>query len=74
MNRLVFDLKEKRPACALLQALYRADYTRVHVFNPSSWLTTPTADMAMVELTQEQLAAVAKVVNDKFPSHGPPRR
>jgi len=65
--RLVFDMEERRPMCALIQAMYTDDYQKVGHFNVESWLTVPTGEMALFELTPEQFEMVVKTMNVRFP-------
>ena len=65
--RLVFDTEQLRPMCALIQAMYTDDHTKVSRFNAESWLISPTSKMALVELTPEQFERVVKVMNVRFP-------
>ena len=52
MIRLVVDVKQRRPACALLQAEFGGDYRLVHMLPVESWLTSPTPDMKMLTGTR----------------------
>ena len=65
--RLVFDMEERRPMCAIIQAMYTDNYHKVSRFNSESWLISPTDKMALVELTPEQFEKVVKVMNVRFP-------
>ena len=65
--RLVFDMEERRPMCAIIQALHTDDYLKVSRFNAESWLISSTDKMALVELTPEQFERVVKVMNVRFP-------
>jgi hypothetical protein len=65
--RLVFDMTELRPMCAIVQAMYTDDYSKVGHFNTESWLTAPVGQMQLFELTPEQFEKVVKTMNVRFP-------
>ena len=63
---LVVDVKQRRPACVIIQALQgHRDPTGTvsRLFDPHTWLTSPTPDMRVVEGTEEQWRAFAKECN-----------
>ena len=45
----VVDLKLRRPACVLLQAVMGGDIRVAHMFPAEHWLLAPTPDMARVK-------------------------
>lgn len=53
--KIVFDVKLKRPGCALLQAAYGGTPGIHRYFPVETWLLAPTPDMAAYEATPEQL-------------------
>jgi len=57
--KIVFDITLGRPACALLQAAMGGDQVVAQAFPSEAWLLTPTPDMALYEVTPEQLQALA---------------
>lgn len=60
---LVIDLKQRRPACILLQACSGGDpSTLFRYFDSEDWLVSPTGDMRMVSGTPEEW----KLFSDKF--------
>ena len=65
--RIVFDIKQKRPGCALLQGAMRGDIHAVHRFPTESWLTAPTPDMRAYETSEEQLEMLVAYVKKNFP-------
>lgn len=72
--RLVFDTKELRPMCALIQAMHTKDYVKVNHFNAESWLTAPTSTMVLVELTPENFERIVKAMNARFPRRQPGKK
>jgi hypothetical protein len=53
--KIVYDTTLMRPGCAILQAAYGADVSIARMFNSQDWLTNPTPDMGVYEVTKEQL-------------------
>lgn len=53
---IVIDVKLRRPACVLLQAVYGGDPEafRRYFGGADNWLIDPTPDMRMIEGTDEQ--------------------
>lgn len=60
---LVFDIKLKRPACALLQAAFGGDH-RVLLANfpVETWLINSTPDMQRFRIKRSELKEIAKNV------------
>lgn len=65
--RILFDVKLKRPACVLLQATAGCDSHVVYGFSAETWLTFPTDDMKVYEVTPDQLKLLEKKVEE---NHG----
>jgi hypothetical protein len=65
-KRAVVDVKQRRPACVLLQAVWGGDSSVVHKLPAESWLLAPTDDMHMVEGTDEQWAQFADELAARF--------
>lgn len=65
---LVFDIKLRRPACVLLQAVYGCGHNNGFLqmnFDSREWLVAPTPDMRKVRGTREQWKRLAaKASND----------
>lgn len=53
--RIAFDIKLMRPGCVLVQAAMGADPQTCHPFDTEDWLLTPTPDMKVYPVTDEQL-------------------
>lgn len=68
--KLVFDIKQKRPACALLQVLLGGDLGIANKFVSESWLLNPTSDMKVYQITKDQLDEVISKVNTKYLQKG----
>ena len=52
---LIYDVKLRRPACALLQAALGADHSWLgSLFDASTWLTAPTPDMRRLRGTRDE--------------------
>lgn len=65
---LLFDIKLRRPACVLLQAMAGCGHNNFLQMNFDSrdWLTAPTPDMRKVRGTREQWQRLAaKAANDQ---------
>lgn len=65
---LVVDVKQRRPACVLLQAAFGAfDYHRLmSQFDPASWLVFPTDDMRLIEGSIAQWEHFAVECNQRY--------
>lgn len=59
-RRILFDPVLKRPGCVLLQAVAGCDPSVAHGFDSKKWLLGPTPDMAVFEVTDEQLAVLVE--------------
>lgn len=59
----VIDVKTKRPACVLLQAVYGGDRRVCNMVSSRYWHVAPTDDMTMIRGTPAQWAAWAKMVS-----------
>jgi hypothetical protein len=57
MPKLVYDIKLKRPACALLQAVLGGDQGMANNFPSEHWLIAPTPDMKAYQISDEDLKA-----------------
>ena len=66
---LLFDVKQRRLACVLLQSIAGCDYQHAHLFNSRDWLTEPTPDMQRVTGTK---AEWQRVVDSLAPSEREP--
>ena len=60
MPKLVYDLKLKRPGCALLQVVLGGDLGIAADFPTEHWLLSPTADLRAYRISDEELANVIK--------------
>jgi hypothetical protein len=58
MPVLVYDLKLRRPACALLQAALGGSGGVAGQFPTEHWLLAPTPDLKPYEISDEQLKEV----------------
>jgi len=54
-TKIAFDVELMRPACVLVAAGYGADSSVPSLFPTDSWLLHPTDDMAVFEITDDQL-------------------
>lgn len=59
--KLVYDVKLKRPGCAILQAVFGGDQHLAGRFPSETWLTDITPDLKLYEVTEEQLEWLIKV-------------
>lgn len=60
---LVFDPKQLKPGCALIQAL-GGTLGIANAFNPEVWLIDPTPEMQRYRITKEQLVELVALVHD----------
>jgi hypothetical protein len=58
MPKLVYDLSLKRPACAILQAVFGGDQGIAGSFPSEHWLTAPTPGMKAYQISNEELGKV----------------
>ena len=60
---LLYDVRLKRPACVLLQALAGgATYAMGDLgFEAQDWLTSPTPDMRLIAGSEDQWKAAARI-------------
>ena len=65
--KLVVDVVQRRPACALVQAAYGIPHSAPILarFDPGAWLLAPTDDMHLVEGTMEQWHSFADECNNR---------
>jgi hypothetical protein len=56
--KLVYDIKLKRPGCALIQAVMGGDRGIANHFKSEHWLINPTPDLKLYETTPEELKTV----------------
>lgn len=62
--RLMFDIKEMKPGCALLQAAVGSAHI-ASAFDPAVWLVVPTPDMKVYEITKDQLGILVARVHER---------
>ena len=58
MPLLVYDITLRRPGCALLQAAFGVPGSIAARFPTEDWLLSPTPDLKVYTLTDEQLKKV----------------
>jgi hypothetical protein len=65
---VVVDVEQRRPACALLQAVFGGDGGLVsELFHGEAWLTAPTDKMRRLTATKDEWKRFAELVNKRFP-------
>lgn len=57
---LIYDLKQRKVGCVLIQALADCDSSNTHIFETSQWAVAPTADMRRITGTREEWERLAK--------------
>jgi hypothetical protein len=62
--RIMFDVKEMRPGCAILQTLGGSPLI-ASAFHASVWLLSPTPDLHQYELTRKQLEQLVEMVHKR---------
>ena len=65
-RRIAFDVVEMRPGCVLIAAALGASVELAKEFPVESWILQPSDDMRVYEVTDEQLAWLKEVVNDRL--------
>ena len=58
--KLAFDMTLMRPACVLIAAALGANSEASSKLDAKLWLLSPTPDMKVYEITQDQLKQLAK--------------
>ena len=53
--KVLYDTTLRRPGCVLLAAAYGADIHVASLFDSRDWLVSPTEDMRVYELNEDQL-------------------
>ncbi len=66
MKKIVYDMKLKRPACALLQVVLGGDLGIVNQIPSEQWLLVPTKDMKCYAITDEQFSSLIRVHRGKI--------
>ncbi len=64
---LIVDVKQRRPGCALIQAVGGDTMLLKQLFDAESWLVAPTPDMYSVTGTLEQWEDFAAECRQRFP-------
>jgi hypothetical protein len=79
--KCVIDVKERRPACVLIQAALGGNSAIVKEFLPvESWLLAPNDNMFLVEGSKEEWKQFSQELKKRFPigvrvpPPAPPRR
>lgn len=54
--KVVFDVVQRRPGCAILQAVMGGDQHVATLFSSETWLISPTDDMRCMEVNEDQMA------------------
>jgi hypothetical protein len=63
---IVYDTDLHRPACVLLQAVFRADQCALHdFFESQDWLVQPTPGMKKLTGTAEEWKRAAQMTKDR---------
>jgi len=58
--KIVYDVELRRPGCAIIQAAMGGDRSIANEFDTATWLTFPTPNMGLYEVTQKQLDYLVK--------------
>lgn len=62
--KVAFDTTLMRPGCAIVQAALGCDPAIANEFDPAKWLTYPSDDMGVYEITDEQLGVLSARINE----------
>lgn len=65
--KIVFDIKLRRPGCAILQAAYGGTIPNMVFgikFPSETWLKSPTSDMGTYEVTEAQLEQLSGIARE----------
>lgn len=69
MPRILFDIKEMKPGCVLLQAVAGCDSAIANRFRSEHWLLAPTDDLKVYTVTDSELDQLVKKVDRKHGVH-----
>lgn len=61
MAKIAYDTVLKRPGCVLIQAALGGDSRLASEFETKYWLLAPTDNMAVFEVTPEQMKKLIKI-------------
>ena len=65
--RLAFDFKRMKVGCPLLQAAYGGCSRISQMFPIETWLLTPTKELQVFEISEEQLETLLKILEKEKP-------
>lgn len=71
---LLFDIKLMRPGCVLLAAAHGATSSIANRFKTEHWLLTPTPDLKVYAVTEDELDILVARVNARPDPHKRQRR
>jgi hypothetical protein len=64
--KIAFDIELMRPGCVLLQASYGCLCHELELYFPTeTWLTAPTAGLAVYDVTEPQLQKLSEFVKHR---------
>ena len=63
--RILFDRTLKRPGCVMLQVACGCGLQAALMFDSEDWLLTPTPDMRVYEVTEDEVVELAKMAAER---------
>ena len=60
--KIAFDVEQMKPGCVLLQAALGCDHILAHRFPAESWILSPTPNLRVYEVTEEQVPMLVEKV------------
>lgn len=60
---VVMDVKQWRPGCAIIQAMYGCNNMIASLFDTNLWLLAPTDDMVVIPFTGDTLKEHVEMLN-----------
>ena len=58
--KIAYDIKLMRPACPILQVTLGGDPSVSHEFNSEHWITFPTPDLRVYNISDHQLKLLVR--------------
>lgn len=63
---MVFDTVKMQPGCAIIQAMYGANYMEVFwMFDPGTWIVTPNENMRLIRGSYDDFKNVSRKINEE---------
>ena len=63
--KIAYDINLMRPACVLVAAGAGGDSSLAHEFNVDDWLLSPTDDLRVYDVTDDQLKQLVQMTENR---------